>query len=123
MMTPEKIFAFRSRLQFTQDELARYLGWPQDTLDRYERGVVPTETHLRELVGLIDGPAAVAAELPRATMNRRYRAGGYACDELDLIEAYRQIAMNPVYDDLMRNAHRTRYHMLTAAYRRQPKGF
>lgn len=44
-VTPEDISGFRKKYNISQRELVSILGWGKMTINRYERGALPSQSH------------------------------------------------------------------------------
>ena len=45
LITPQEIINFRNKYDISQRELLSILGWGKMTINRYERGALPSQSH------------------------------------------------------------------------------
>lgn len=52
LLFPDEIKQIRERYDFNQPDFAKFLSWEEETICKYENGVLPSEEHNRLLVFL-----------------------------------------------------------------------
>ncbi|MBO8128237.1 MAG: DUF4065 domain-containing protein [Peptococcaceae bacterium] len=78
--SPDELKAIRKKMDLSQRELAKLLGWSHITIHRYEKGSFPNEAHATVLESLIKNPTYALELLKR-------NAANFTADEFHKVES------------------------------------
>ncbi|MEZ0536650.1 type II TA system antitoxin MqsA family protein [Caldicellulosiruptoraceae bacterium PP1] len=77
LITPEEIMKLRKKYNLSQRELGEILGWGKMTVNRYERGSLPSQSHSDYLKLMIKNEEIFKEKVDEAFINKRIREKTY----------------------------------------------